>query len=75
MSDSSDDDDFHALSAQTLAALQEFYDETSSAATEPADPLAVGAMEEDWVGLLVFSDSGLCFIFRGDAVKRHRGVF
>ncbi|XP_037646610.1 EEF1A lysine methyltransferase 1 [Sebastes umbrosus] len=48
MSDSSDDDGFHTLSAQTLAALQEFYDETSSAATEPADPLAVGAMEEDW---------------------------
>ncbi|XP_068590408.1 EEF1A lysine methyltransferase 1 [Cebidichthys violaceus] len=46
MSDSSSDDDVPALSAETLAALQEFYDETSS--STPSDRFCVGALEEDW---------------------------
>ncbi len=50
MSDS--DDDVPTLSAHTLAALQEFYNETrtdGNHATTPADQFAVGAVEEDWV--------------------------
>ncbi|XP_045910993.1 EEF1A lysine methyltransferase 1 isoform X1 [Micropterus dolomieu] len=45
MSDS--DDDVPALSAHTLAALQEFYNETSTGPA-PSDQFAVGALEEDW---------------------------
>uniref|UniRef100_A0AAQ4PC64 EEF1A lysine methyltransferase 1 n=1 Tax=Gasterosteus aculeatus aculeatus TaxID=481459 RepID=A0AAQ4PC64_GASAC len=45
MSESSDDD-APALSAHALAALQEFYNETSDA--PPAPQFAVGAVEEDW---------------------------
>ncbi|KAM6934483.1 EEF1A lysine methyltransferase 1-like [Xenentodon cancila] len=49
MSDS--DDDVPALSAHTLAALQDFYNETRTGlvqTTIPSDPFAVGALEEDW---------------------------
>ncbi|XP_034549893.1 EEF1A lysine methyltransferase 1 [Notolabrus celidotus] len=49
MSDS--DDDIPALSAHTLAALQEFYNETSTGqdqSTTQGDQFAVGAVEEDW---------------------------
>ncbi|XP_031729826.1 EEF1A lysine methyltransferase 1 [Anarrhichthys ocellatus] len=46
MSDSSDDDDVPALSAEALSALQEFYSETSS--STPADRFSVGAVQEDW---------------------------
>ncbi|TDH06571.1 hypothetical protein EPR50_G00114890 [Perca flavescens] len=47
MSDSSDDD-VPTLSAHTLAALQEFYNETSEASAPPSDQFAVGAVDEDW---------------------------
>ncbi|CAJ1079068.1 EEF1A lysine methyltransferase 1 isoform X2 [Xyrichtys novacula] len=49
MSDS--DDEVPTLSAHTLAALQEFYNETrtsQSLDTTPGDQFAVGAVEEDW---------------------------
>ncbi|XP_044072267.1 EEF1A lysine methyltransferase 1 [Siniperca chuatsi] len=49
MSDS--DDDVPTLSAHTLAALQEFYNETSTGpahSTTPSDQYAVGVLEEDW---------------------------
>ncbi|XP_035532278.1 EEF1A lysine methyltransferase 1 [Morone saxatilis] len=49
MSDS--DDDVPTLSAHTLAALQEFYNETKSdpaLVSAPSDQFAVGALEEDW---------------------------
>uniref|UniRef100_H3DE02 EEF1A lysine methyltransferase 1 n=1 Tax=Tetraodon nigroviridis TaxID=99883 RepID=H3DE02_TETNG len=36
------------LSAHTLAALQEFYSETSLAGTTSKDQFAVGTLEEDW---------------------------
>lgn len=52
MSDSDDDDDgggVPRLSAHTLAALQEFYRETSLAGTASNDQFAVGTVEEDWV--------------------------
>lgn len=48
----SDDDDVPVLSAHTLAALQEFYMETTKAqagATESQDLFTVGAIQEDWV--------------------------
>lgn len=53
MSDS--DDDIPTLSAHTLAALQDFYNETRTGPAHgetPSDQFAVGAVEEDWVGLL-----------------------
>lgn len=53
MSDS--DDDIPTLSAHTLAALQEFYNETKTGpapSTTTGDQFAVGAVEEDWVSLL-----------------------
>lgn len=50
MSDS--DDDVPTLSADTLAALQEFYKENSARGTTPSNQFAVGAVEEDWVSLL-----------------------
>lgn len=53
MSDS--DDDVPTLSAHTLAALQEFYNEARTAeahCTTPSDQFAVGAVEEDWVSSL-----------------------
>ncbi|XP_034042007.1 EEF1A lysine methyltransferase 1 [Thalassophryne amazonica] len=49
MSDS--DDDVPTLSAETLAALQEFYSETrnfTAQSTAPSDWFTVGAVEEDW---------------------------
>ncbi|XP_015234380.1 PREDICTED: protein-lysine N-methyltransferase N6AMT2 [Cyprinodon variegatus] len=49
MSDS--DDDVPTLSAHTLAALQEFYNETRTGPDPDgtaSDPFAVGAVEEDW---------------------------
>ncbi|XP_029386255.1 EEF1A lysine methyltransferase 1 [Echeneis naucrates] len=49
MSDS--DDDVPTLSAHTLAALQEFYNETRTGpahSTSQSDQFAVGAVEEDW---------------------------
>lgn len=51
MSDS--DDDVPTLSAHTLAALQEFYNETGTGTGPdqtgtPSDQFAVGAVEEDW---------------------------
>lgn len=49
---SDSDDDVPTLSAHTLAALQEFYEETQSppAASRPSsEQFAVGAVEEDWV--------------------------
>ncbi|XP_006793674.1 EEF1A lysine methyltransferase 1 [Neolamprologus brichardi] len=49
MSDS--DDDVPTLSAHTLAALQEFYNETkvvTDHSAAPTDQFAVGAVEEDW---------------------------
>lgn len=52
MNDSDDDDDgVPRLSAHTLAALQEFYRETSLAGTTN-DQFAVGTVEEDWVRLM-----------------------
>ncbi|XP_040003998.1 EEF1A lysine methyltransferase 1 [Xiphias gladius] len=51
MSDSDDDDGVPTLSAHTLAALREFYDETGTGAARGATPsgrFAVGAVEEDW---------------------------
>ena len=51
MSDS--DDDVPRLSADTLAALQEFYNETShpdAPTAASADKFSVGAVGEDWVG-------------------------
>uniref|UniRef100_A0A3P9M1Q5 EEF1A lysine methyltransferase 1 n=1 Tax=Oryzias latipes TaxID=8090 RepID=A0A3P9M1Q5_ORYLA len=47
----SDDDDVPTLSAHTLAALQEFYEETGASPDHqaiPSDPFSVGALEEDW---------------------------
>lgn len=51
MSDSDDDDDVPQLSADTLAALQEFYAETGRAGqnTAKTDKFSVGAVDEDWV--------------------------
>lgn len=49
MSDS--DDDVPTLSAHTLAALHEFYNDTGNvpdSSSEPSDQFAVGAVEEDW---------------------------
>lgn len=60
MSDSDDDDDVPRLSAHTLAALQEFYTETSLAGTTSKDQFAVGAVEEDWVRLVLMLH--LCFL-------------
>lgn len=51
-SDDDDDDDAPRLSAHTLAALQEFYSESSLAGTTSKDQFAVGTVEEDWVSLL-----------------------
>lgn len=53
-SDDDDDDDggVPRLSAHTLAALQEFYRETSLAGTTSNDQFAVGTVEEDWVRLM-----------------------
>lgn len=51
---SESDDDVPTLSARTLAALQEFYNETRTSldhSTTPSDQFAVGAVEEDWVSL------------------------
>uniref|UniRef100_A0A1A7WU68 EEF1A lysine methyltransferase 1 n=1 Tax=Iconisemion striatum TaxID=60296 RepID=A0A1A7WU68_9TELE len=52
MSNSDDDDgDVPTLSAHTLAALQEFYNETRTGpdhSATPSDQFAVGAVEEDW---------------------------
>ncbi|XP_004081646.1 EEF1A lysine methyltransferase 1 isoform X2 [Oryzias latipes] len=51
MSGSDDDDDVPTLSAHTLAALQEFYEETGASPDHqaiPSDPFSVGALEEDW---------------------------
>lgn len=52
MSGSDDDDDVPTLSAHTLAALEEFYNETRTRTEqEPGstDVFAVGAVAEDWV--------------------------
>ncbi|CAN9497500.1 unnamed protein product [Ophioblennius macclurei] len=53
MSDSDDDDGVPTLSAHTLAALQEFYQETrrdpdGAADTPPSETYAVGEVQEDW---------------------------
>lgn len=62
MSDS-DGDDVPRLSADSLAALQEFYAETSVAPVK--DPFAVGTVEEDWVRFTHMLQSGFCsFGFR-----------
>lgn len=48
----SDDDDVPTLSAHTLAALQEFYEETGTGPDHkavPSDLFSVGALKEDWV--------------------------
>lgn len=51
MSDS--EDDVPQLSAETLAALQEFYSESGRMGhkqdSDTTDKYSVGAMEEDWV--------------------------
>lgn len=52
MSDS--DDDVPQLSAATLAALQEFYDEQKMDQGQDKNIYSVGAVEEDWVGNLGF---------------------
>lgn len=52
MSDS--DDDVPQLSAATLAALQEFYDEQKMDQGQDKNIYSVGAVEEDWVGHLGF---------------------
>lgn len=59
MSDS-DDDEVPRLSAHTLAALQEFYKETSLAGSPSRDQFAVGTVEEDWVRLTHMLH--LCFL-------------
>lgn len=60
MSDS-DSDDVPALSAHTLAALQEFYSETRADPTgTPSDQFSVGALEEDWVSRLLFIKGPEC---------------
>lgn len=50
---SDDDDDVPRLSAHTLAALREFYEESSAPLRDPpGDPGGAGAaVEEDWVRL------------------------
>lgn len=58
MSDS-DGDDVPRLSADSLAALQEFYAETSVATAK--DPFAVGTVEEDWVRFTRVLPAGFCW--------------
>lgn len=60
MSDSDDDDDVPRLSAHALAALQEFYSETSPAGAASKDQLSVGTVEEDWVRFVHMLH--LCFL-------------
>lgn len=57
MSDS-DGDDVPRLSAHSLAALQEFYAETSVATAK--DQFAVATVEEDWVRFTHTLQSGFC---------------
>lgn len=57
MSDS-DGDDVPRLSADSLAALQEFYAETSVATAK--DQFAVGTVEEDWVRFMHMLQSVFC---------------
>lgn len=65
MSDS--DDDVPQLSAETLAALQEFYaEQMNEAGQEQAvltDKYTVGALEEDWVHACL-SSMAFCVVFK-----------
>lgn len=62
MSDS-DGDDVPALSAHTLAALQEFYEETrGDPVSAPSDQFSVGALEEDWVSQPLLIEGPVCKI-------------
>ncbi|XP_024919596.1 EEF1A lysine methyltransferase 1 isoform X2 [Cynoglossus semilaevis] len=59
MSGSDDDDDVPTLSAHTLAALEEFYNETRTRTEqEPGstDVFAVGAVAEDWMSQFWYTD-------------------
>lgn len=62
MSDS-DSDDVPTLSAHTLAALQEFYQEArGEPVSAPSDQFSVGALEEDWVSQPLLIKGPVCKI-------------
>lgn len=72
MSDS-DGDDVPRLSAHTLAALQEFYNETSVATSK--DKLDGGTVEEDWVRCTHMLKSAFCSGFKKKIKAWHHNYF